>query len=226
MRAPSASTPASLREPHEQIVGPLQLGAPDRRIAGPLSTRRRRRPASAAPRPRRRTMDGRRSRGPLLEESSTMSATAASCCLLIGDHDQARRRSASQRPAETTSIVDGSDAYHRTSHLMSGRRRAARPAPAPGRPASSPAGEFRLPVHRPSAAAGCVAVCRLPSGRCSLRFELEADVGGRRRMRQRADRHELRAGGGQLRHPRQRHAAGDLDGAPGRRCGRIAMRMS
>ena len=45
----------------------------------------------------------------------------------------------------------------------------------------------------------------------SERFDLEADVDGRRRVRQRADRDEVGAGRGQLRDALERHAAGDLD---------------
>ena len=42
-------------------------------------------------------------------------------------------------------------------------------------------------------------------------LELEAEVGGAHRVRQRADRHEVGAGGGDLGQPLERHAAGDLD---------------
>ena len=42
-------------------------------------------------------------------------------------------------------------------------------------------------------------------------FDFEADVDGRRRVRQRADRHEVGAGRGQLGHALERDAAGDLD---------------
>ena len=44
-------------------------------------------------------------------------------------------------------------------------------------------------------------------------LELEAQIGGAHRVRERADRHEVRAGGRDLRNPLERHAAGDLDDA-------------
>ena len=47
--------------------------------------------------------------------------------------------------------------------------------------------------------------------RRSERFDLKADVDGRRRMRQRADRHEVGAGRRELGHALERDAAGDLD---------------
>ena len=50
-------------------------------------------------------------------------------------------------------------------------------------------------------------------------LELEADVRCRRGMRQRADRHEIRAGRCQLRDAIERHAAGDLDAGAAARCG-------
>ena len=43
------------------------------------------------------------------------------------------------------------------------------------------------------------------------RLELEAEIDGRRRVRQRADRHVVGAGRRELGHALERHAAGDLD---------------
>src|SRR4051812_30522457 len=60
--------------------------------------------------------------------------------------------------------------------------------------------------------AGASTSSRRPAGLTGSRgFDFKADVDGRRRVRQRADRHEVGAGGGQLGNALERHAARDLD---------------
>ena len=56
------------------------------------------------------------------------------------------------------------------------------------------------------------------------RLELEAEIRGRRRVRQRADRHVVGAGLRQLGNPLERHAAGDLDLRAAARSRRTASR--
>ena len=65
--------------------------------------------------------------------------------------------------AETTSIVDGSDAYHRTSHLMSGRRPRSSSS-ARTRSSGIESGCWELP----SAGVELSAVCRLPAAGVEL----------------------------------------------------------
>ena len=89
-----------------------------------------------------------------------------------------------------TSLVEPTSAYQRT-----------RRANGPSRRRTSQR-QTRLGEIRPAGPAHSV--------RHRPRLNLEAEVGGGRRVRQRADRHVVGAGRGQLRHPRQRDAAGDL----------------
>ena len=73
----------------------------------------------------------------------------------------------------------------------------------------------RAPPRGPEAAGRTSRACR-PTMRhraaaSHVRLELEAQIRGRRRVRQRADRHVVGAGRRELGHPIERDAAGDLD---------------
>ena len=168
--------------------------------------RRARRPrrASAASsrargRPRRAT--GRASptrRGRCRRRKPGPAAPAAARRLRVGDDDGAERCGLRRRATAATSLVEPMVAKYST------------------RAASGPS----------RARARSNASARSGGSAASDRLDLKADVHGGRRVRQRADRHVVRAVSRQLLDAIQRHAARNLDLGPALRARRTVSRMS